>query len=357
VSDVDVAIIGGGPAGCAAALTLLRYTRMRVAVIERSAYDRWRVGETLSPGVQPLLAYLDATSTLDAEGQLRNYGTAAAWGGSDVVSRDFLFVAAGEGWHLDRARFDRGLASLVRARGGDLRSECVVDEETHDGTMWSLALSDGTSMRAKFVIDCSGRHAAFARRRGARAELVDNLTGVVAIFAAASNAHGTLVEAVADGWWYSAQLPGERLVVALMTDADAIREQQFHDAGAWRAVLDATHATRARADGALMLQAPQVCPAQSQILQPLFGEAWAAAGEAAVAFDPLSSMGIGYALASGIQAARLAATAVNGHVPDGATYAEDVRNHFDAYLARRRDYYRVEQRWNDRPFWQRRQSV
>jgi len=46
--EVDVAIVGGGPAGAAAALTLLRYTPRRVAVIERSAFETPRVGEAAS---------------------------------------------------------------------------------------------------------------------------------------------------------------------------------------------------------------------------------------------------------------------------------------------------------------------
>ncbi len=65
--DVDVAIIGGEPSGSAAALTLLRYSRLRVAIIEKGDYSQWRVGETLSPSVQPLLDYLDATSILESE--------------------------------------------------------------------------------------------------------------------------------------------------------------------------------------------------------------------------------------------------------------------------------------------------
>jgi 2-polyprenyl-6-methoxyphenol hydroxylase-like FAD-dependent oxidoreductase len=64
VSEFDVAIIGGGPAGSAAALTLLRYSKLRPVILERSSYDVWRVGETLSPGVFPLLNYLGACSPI-----------------------------------------------------------------------------------------------------------------------------------------------------------------------------------------------------------------------------------------------------------------------------------------------------
>ena len=335
----DVAIIGGGPAGCAAALTLLRYSKLRVVVIERSDYEGWRVGETLSPGVRPLLRYLDATSILEDDGHLTNYGTAASWGSDDTVSRDFLFVAAGEGRHLDRARFDRSLAQLVRERGGT-----VMTGHTYESA----------NAAARYVIDASGRHASFARSRGARVIAHDNLMGIVAIVASAHGYDGgTLVEAVPDGWWYSARLPGNRAVVAFMSDADIIREQKLHEKPELLRQLASSHATRARIGDAEILHGPTACPAQSQILDKPYGDGWIAAGEAAIAFDPLSSMGIGYAITSGIEAARVAASSLNGG--DGApAYAADVAAHFQSYLARKREYYAIEQRWRDRPFWARR---
>jgi flavin-dependent dehydrogenase len=208
-------------------------------------------------------------------------------------------------------------------------------------------------MTARFVIDASGRHAAFARRRGARVIAHDNLMGLVAIVAGKQAYDGgTLIEAVPDGWWYSARLPDDRTVVAFMSDIDIIREQHLHETSAWLRLLDQTNATRARIGDVEILREPSACPAQSQMLEPPFGDGWIAAGEAAVAFDPLSSMGIGYALTSGIEAARFAAAGVKAD-----SYAADVASHFEAYLKRRREYYCIEQRWSDRPFWERRQAA
>lgn len=335
--EFDVAVIGGGPAGTAAALTLLRYSKLRLVVIERGDYSEPRAGETLAPAAQPLLEYLGAASILEEQGHLRNYGTAAAWGGSDVVSRDFLFVAAGDGWHLDRARFDGALATMVRDRGGTLRTNCTDIE-----------------VDAAFVIDATGRHAVYARKHGATIEQHDNLTGLVAVFKGTTESTGTLVEAVEDGWWYSAQLPDEQIVVAFMTDADIVRDRRLHEPESWCAALNEARATKQRVAGTNIVRAPSVHPAQSQILRPAYGDRWIAAGEAAVAFDPLSSMGIGYALASGIQAARFAAIAVAGGDPQMHLYGDDVARHFAAYLVRKRDYYRIEQRFKERPFWARR---
>ena len=340
MTEFDVAIVGGGPAGTAAALTLLRYSKLRPVVIERSHYENWRVGETLSPGVFPLLTYLGAENVLADHGQRRAYATAASWGSADVVSRDFLFTGGGDAWHLDRMRFDRSLAELVTARGG---------------TVLMGTANLPSDLTARFVIDASGRHASYARSRGAHAVADDHLTGLVAIFEGGGDSQtATLVEAVEDGWWYSARLPENKLVVAFMTDADVVRANHLHDQNAWLESLGTTRTTRLRIVDAQLVQGPTACPAHSQILDPVVGDGWLAAGEAAAGFDPLSSMGIGYAISSGIQAARVAASAMGGNTQHAAVYANDVNRHYRAYLERRRAYYRMEQRWPDSPFWARR---
>ena len=379
VTELDVAIIGGGPAGTAAALTLLRYSKLRPVVIERTSYEGWRIGETVSPGVLPLLSYLGAESVLTAQGQRRAYATSAAWGSAEVLSRDFLFTGGGDAWHLDRARFDRALAELVEERGGAVLTESVVTRVEGGGRPARLALGVSSSAKdagpprrpagagetpaprsitARFVIDATGRHAAFARTQGARVLTEDNLTGLVAMFEGSTDAQtATLVEAVEDGWWYSAHLPDARTVVAFMTDADIVRAGHLHECEAWLERLGATRGTQQRLVDANLVQGPVAAPAHSQILDLIAGDGWVAAGEAAVAFDPLSSMGIGYAIASGIQAARVAASTIGGNADHARAYAADIAQHYQAYLARRYAYYLIEKRWPESPFWARRRSL
>jgi flavin-dependent dehydrogenase len=80
-----------------------------------------------------------------------------------------------------------------------------------------------------------------------------------------------------------------------------------------------------------------------------------AVGDAVCSFDPISSMGIGFALASGSQAA----TAINAsdHTSGDMSlqsYFKDTKRIFSDYLKTRNKIYRQETRWPDSDFWQRR---
>jgi len=93
-----------------------------------------------------------------------------------------------------------------------------------------------------------------------------------------------------------------------------------------------------------------------------------AVGDAVCAFDPISSMGLGFAISSACHAARLVVselqpepatvhpagpTALTGH----QLYQQDILAHFSAYQQLRRHFYQSEQRWQQARFWQRRQQT
>jgi len=89
-------------------------------------------------------------------------------------------------------------------------------------------------------------------------------------------------------------------------------------------------------------------------MEPAAGKAWAAAGDAAAAFDPLSSYGLTTALWSGHQAALAAAAALASDDAPLAQYAAGLRSAVGRFLAEQRAVHALERRWPSLPFWQRR---
>ena len=363
MDKVDVLVVGAGPCGCAAALTFLRYARCRVALIEGGHHEHPRVGETVSAALRPLLDFLGASTAIDAAAcTMPGYSSRAAWGVDDVLTRDSLFSGRGANQHLDRRRFDATLAHLVAERGGLLAQGAWLRRIERCGDKWRVQVEEQGSERvfeATQVIDATGRRAAFARRAGAEIRSIDSLVAVVQRWRqpdARAMERATLVESCETGWWYGAPLPDGHGVLAFMTDADLLKRLRLTSATAFDAALAQTRSMRKFVHGRTHARCPAVTPAGSQVLSCPVGEAWVAAGDAALAIDPLSSLGIGRAIASGIEAARIVDERLHGGDELASGYVADTRAHLDAFLTQRRAIYGDERRWPDSLFWQRRRD-
>lgn len=354
----DVAVVGGGPAGCATALRLRQHDPdLAVALIEASGYTQERIGESLPPMTQPLLEGLGVWDRFCAQDHLRAFGTVSTWGSGRPAGDDFITSPFGRGWHLDRHDFDSMLAGEAASRGVQvqMRTRPIGVERRSAGFQLRLEGPAGRrSLTASFIVDATGRRAIVARRFGARRLLDDRLVGVFAFFRlAAAGCRDTrlLVEPFEDGWWYTARLSRDRAVVALMTDSDIVRGRQLWQPQEWLAALQATHHVRARLESAELEGAPRLVQASSGRLDPPSGDDWLAVGDAASTFDPLSGQGILKALRAGSCAAYAISDHLRGDAGALAKYRRFVEREYHSYLGTRGAYYATERRWPRSPFW------
>lgn len=359
-------IVGGGTAGAATALALQR-AGVPTVLIERSARPAWKVGEALPPAANPLVRRLGVWDRLQGAGHLASYGNASAWGSPALVDHSFILDPNGAGWHLDRPRFDAMLLQAAREHGARLivGTATLHERSPASGCCWLRVSAVGgaeTLVRAPFAVDASGRTAALVRGSGSRREHLDRLVGVVGLLATGDPGGDadtrTVVEAVEDGWWYSALVPDGRLVVAFMTDGDIARRRGAHRLPGWSSLLGETIHTRARvvAHGARLLAAPRVVLANSSRPAKVVGPGWLAVGDAAMAHDPLSSQGIASALRLGLSAADAIRDELNGRPAGLARYRELVDRLSAEYLGNLAYYYGQETRWPHAPFWSARQE-
>ena len=358
--ECDVAIAGGGPAGAIAALTLVS-AGADVVLIEGSRYAEPRVGEMLPPSARPLLVRLGLWEAVAALGAKRSHGHESAWGGPELAARPFIFHPHGHGWHLDRARFDAMLAARAAYAGAHLLDGTQVSrcDQTPENS-FELKLRNGdasdSTLSARAVIDATGRGAVLARRLGARRLVLDRLVGVAAVYRAAPAEGGsTLVEAAADGWWYCAPAPPSGKIAIFMTDADLCHSRRRAGLGSWLRALDETRHTRERLAGCDRIWGPRVFSAISHRLDRRDASGrWLAAGDAALAVDPLSSSGIVRALRTGEAAAYAIWRWLQGDGTSAQSYERELEAEFAQYLRERRANYALEMRWRNEPFWQRR---
>lgn len=330
---------------------------------EATTYDGPRIGETLAPGGEAVLEALGCLERFRAQGFVESHGTEAAWGSVDVHDNEFLLSARGSGWHLDRARFDALLADRAEAAGAQVLRGARLVGAARDGSGWHLRLRRAGGERlldANFVIDASGQHACVAVRQGARRRREDRLAGVSVLYRfpgqASPGEGGTLVEASMDGWWYSAVLPDRRVLVTWMSDTDLIASARIRDPKAWRMQLARSGPTAVRVAGGCAEGPPRVWAAASRHMSMVQGDGWAAAGDAACVWDPLSSCGILKALRTGRLAAFVALDWAAGRADEAGRYTILLRREHAAYLHARGWFYRQEGRWPGAPFWMRRHT-
>jgi flavin-dependent dehydrogenase len=356
----EVLIIGGGPAGTVTAIALARAGRA-ACVVEQTRYQATRVGEHLAPDCRPLLEQLGLWAHVAAGGHLPSPGVRAAWNSDAPYERDYIFSAYGSGLNLDRRRFDASLARAAAGAGVEVLTGARLGSLDGGAGGWRARLDggrrSGAAIAARFLVDATGRCASVARRLGARRAGPDRLIALSAGLEDDDPGPADpwlCVEPIATGWWYAAALPERWLTAVLLTDRDlapggAAAAQQLWKASAAKTQLIASLLRRYRRQIAFRISA-----AQSFRLEPATGAGWLAVGDAAMAVDPLSSMGILMALRSGIAAARGIAGHLDGDGDALERHAQEVAQRFDGYLAERAAVYALEHRWPDAPFWQRR---
>ncbi|MFF0410470.1 tryptophan 7-halogenase [Kitasatospora sp. NPDC004745] len=355
----DVVVAGGGPAGAAAALALAGAGRS--VLLADAATGAPSVGEALPAAARVLLRDLGAEDLLDGRHHLPCRANLSAWGSAELAAQDSIHDPHGHGWHLDRARFDRGLRDRARGGGAVVAERTLVrPAERHGDGGWTVELRGRharPAVRCRWLVDATGRRAALATAAGARRTVDDRLVALHLTLPAPAEPvadASTLVEAVPDGWWYTALLPGGRRLLARYTDAD-LPSARTGGAEPLPGLGATRHTARWAAAHPWPAGAPvRRAPAHTARLDVVTGDGWTAAGDAAAAFDPLSSQGILTALYTGLRAGQAVHRHLGGDRTALAGYASELDTISAVHLRNRRAYYSLEGRWPEHPFWHRR---
>lgn len=174
IKQVDVAIVGGGPAGSTAGSLLRKYApHLKVSIFERERFPRDHVGESQLPAIGRVLNEMGVWDKVEAAGFPIKVGATYRWGTTDDLW-DFDFVkgealtdkgrpAKFEGvrqdtaFQVDRGRFDKILLDHAKLLGAEVHEGTGIREVTHDrDRVTKLRLDDGDEIVPRYVIDASG---------------------------------------------------------------------------------------------------------------------------------------------------------------------------------------------------------
>jgi flavin-dependent dehydrogenase len=292
-----VCVIGAGPAGCVFAARLAQLGH-EVTIVERRVFPRTALGESLSPGVLPLLDMIGARGAVDAAGFTRVRSVITTWDGA-LTHRD----DPGEsGLLVDRERFDGLLLEQARALGVRVLQPATLRERRFASGRWSLILQhDGGvgEIAVDLHADAGGRRGAWPGQR--ERHPVPTLA-LYAYWRGTALPAQPRIEAGTDAWYWGVPLPGGRYNTLVFLDASTVRERAEPVADLFLAYLNqsglmdecaAAHLdARVRAiDATPYIDRECVTPSSIKV------------GDAALAIDPLSSSGVQKAIQSALAAA------------------------------------------------------
>ena len=125
----DLIVIGGGPAGSTVAACAAR-GGLRVLLLEADAHPRVHVGESLLPGIMPILERMGALADVEAAGFTPKSGT-THWQWGATPRWDLWFAdtdAYDHAYLVERGRFDAILFAAAARAGAVAHTHAAVRE-------------------------------------------------------------------------------------------------------------------------------------------------------------------------------------------------------------------------------------
>jgi flavin-dependent dehydrogenase len=297
--DADLIVLGGGPAGTAAAITAAQ-KKLTVVLIERDEFPRHRVGEALHPGVEVLFRQLGVQAGIESAGFLRYSSTMV--GNSDSLSeRTFGSDQSGvwKGYQAWRPQLDSILLQGALESGACILQPCrTLRIRNSNARLVGIKTSSG-ELRAPFIIDASGGCRWLARQLCLLPQSVSpRLTCRYGYFESPeAQPEIPCFQESPTGWtWVARVRPALSQWVALDLRPDATPPAP-PEGLRWRSAIRGADVTW-------------------RLVAQCAGEGYFLCGDAAAVLDPAGARGVLRGLMTGVMAAHLASEILNGNIPE-----------------------------------------
>jgi len=336
ISDrYPVVIIGGGPAGSAAA-TILSQRGVRCVVFERERFPRFHIGESLIPDTYWTLRRMNLIEKLRASHFVKKYSVQFV-ADDGRLSAPFYFMnhrphESSQTWQVLRSEFDQLLLNTAREHGAEVHEGVRVSDVLFEGDRAvGVRISDLEGqprvVRCDVVIDASGQSSLLMHKLNLK--IPDPVLRKGAIWTYFQGAHrdqgqdegATIVLQVQGkkGWFWYIPLHNDIVSVGITADFDYLFSGRGIDHGRiYEEELERCPAVKQRVAKGRRVARYYATKDFSYRAKQAAGNGWVLVGDALGFLDPLYSSGVLLALKSG----ELAADAVADALACGDVSAE-----------------------------------
>jgi flavin-dependent dehydrogenase len=345
MSQYDAIVIGAGPGGSTAGALLAEHGH-RVLILDREIVQAYHIGESLIPYTWFTLKRLGVIEKLRNSADTKKYSVQFV-SITGKVSQPFYFFQTikhecAQTWQVVRSEFDSMLIENALAKGVELRRGVSVRDVIMEGSRVVGVRVDtkdgakGEEIRAKVVVDASGRDSLLSRKFGWKDRDKDlNKIAVWSYYKGAKRDPGldegatTVAYVPQKGWfWYIPQHSDIVSVGVVGEPGYLYRDTRNPDEIFAREVRDCRWIQERVATGTQCDQV-RVTGEYSYHSKQIGGDGFCLVGDAFAFLDPLFSTGVFLALKSG----EMAADTIHAALAAG----EDVSaRHFETYLTQQR---------------------
>jgi geranylgeranyl reductase family protein len=324
----DVVVVGGGPAGAATAIHLVR-AGLDVCVLDRARFPRDKAcGEFLSPAATPLLEDLGVRGAIEAAGAKR-LDRVRIFGSDQQLDLAFPddVDAPPWGYALSRRKLDAIVLDAARSAGAEVREGVGIDDLVLDrGRVVGVTSRNGDgehgSIRARLVVGAGGRNCPVARTLGLQRRSRRRRIDLLAHWTTNGDPPGPQCELHVGrkGYIAAAPIEGARVNVNCVIP-QAVLQRSPDPTLVYDDVLQRSPAL------AHWITGQRTEPVKATDITPLTTSRATAdgallVGDSALFLDPFTGQGIYLALASANLAADVAARALSAGTVDRTALAE-----------------------------------